>query len=160
MLLLLLSLACVTTPAAEPDATPADVELQVVAGAAVAGVAGGALLAVPVLFSVLPLGGPFVAAPVAMAIVGVTAGFGAFLGELLSARLPWAAAVGGTTLVGVVVGASAGAAVAGGLASINQPGSTVFLAALVGGAAGALLGAGATAAGAGHLVDVLTRDGS
>lgn len=136
---LLLLTQAAPTPLDEPPAERPSREL-VSAGAAAAGFVGGALLAMPTLFSVLPLGGPLIAAPVAIAIVGAGAGFGGFLGALMHARLLPSLGAGGITFGAVALGAGAGVGAAAFLTSSADT-TTVFLAALAAGALGGLTGA-------------------
>jgi hypothetical protein len=136
IVLIALALAGEPAPVAPPESR-ANEAAAVVAGAAAAGFVGGALIAVPALFSLLPLG-VFVAAPLALLALGGGAALGAFVGELPFGRVGTSAVVAGIAASGALVGTTSGALV-GGFFGGNDTG--LFVGALVGGALGGLVGA-------------------
>lgn len=139
-----------TNDVEEPSAR-AEQAAFTVAGSAAAGFVGGMLVAMPVLFSLLPIASPFFGVPVAAVILAGGAALGAFVGELGFARVGPAALVGGMSAAGSVLGVFAGGALGGLLgAAVDtapQGGVSLVLGALAGGIVGGIVGAAGGGAG-------------
>lgn len=116
-----------------------------VAGSSAAGFVGGMLVAMPVMFSLVPIASPFFGVSVAAVILAGGAALGAFVGELGFARVGPSALVAGTSaagaLVGVLAGGALGGLLGGAVDTARQGGVSLVLGALAGGIVGGIVGA-------------------